>query len=100
MAHPSRLLILQALSSGERCVCVLRELVGSDMSTVSKHLSLLKASGLVVGRNQGLWVYYHLRLPCILQFMTCLAAVTDRGSMPTCRCKLSQHTACNSVKQS
>jgi DNA-binding transcriptional ArsR family regulator len=43
LAHPSRLLIVDELMQSERCVCELTELVGSDMSTVSKHLSVLKS---------------------------------------------------------
>ena len=37
LAHPSRLAIAEALQRGEQCVCDLRELVGADLSTVSKH---------------------------------------------------------------
>lgn len=36
LAHPSRLVMVDALVDGEKCVCELRELVGSDISTVSK----------------------------------------------------------------
>ena len=46
LSHPSRLYMVDVLSQGERCVCELTEMVGSDMSTVSKHLSVLKAAGL------------------------------------------------------
>jgi DNA-binding transcriptional ArsR family regulator len=75
MGHPSRLLMLEALQKGELCVCDLQELVGADMSTVSKHLSLLKANGLVVDRKEGLWVYYRLRVPCVLKFLDCVDEV-------------------------
>jgi len=75
MAHPSRLQMIDALSEGERCVCELQRLVGADMSTVSKHLSLMKAAGLVLDRRQGLQVYYRLRVPCILRFFDCVEAV-------------------------
>jgi len=77
MAHPSRLAMLDALANGERCVCELQRLVGSDMSTVSKHLAVLKRAGLVEDRKQGLWVHYRLRVPCILEFMHCVEAVLD-----------------------
>ncbi|HET6456336.1 MAG TPA: metalloregulator ArsR/SmtB family transcription factor [Armatimonadota bacterium] len=75
MAHPSRLMIIDALSEGERCVCELQELVGSDLSTVSKHLSVLRNSGIVAGRKEGLQVFYRLRVPCILNFFGCVDAV-------------------------
>ena len=45
MAHPSRLFILEELAKNERCVNELTEMIGSDTSTVSKHLSILKNSG-------------------------------------------------------
>lgn len=75
MAHPSRLAMLEALADGEKCVCELQQLVGSDISTVSKHLSLMKAAGLVEDRKAGLWVHYRLRVPCVLRFMDCIDAV-------------------------
>jgi DNA-binding transcriptional ArsR family regulator len=77
MAHPSRLAMLDSLAEGERCVCHLQKLVGSDMSTVSKHLTVMKAAGLVEDRKEGLWVHYRLRVPCILKFMTCVEAVIE-----------------------
>jgi ArsR family transcriptional regulator len=78
MAHPSRLLILETLAErGERCVCDLQRLVGSDMSTVSKHLALMRRAGLVEDRRQGLQVFYRLRVPCIMNFFSCVDAVRD-----------------------
>lgn len=75
MAHPSRLAMLEALADGERCVCDLQKIVGSDISTVSKHLAVMRAAGLVLDRKAGLWVHYRLRVPCVLQFMDCIEAV-------------------------
>ncbi|CCH48394.1 ArsR/SmtB family transcription factor [Pseudodesulfovibrio piezophilus] len=77
MAHPSRLMMVDALSHGEKCVCDLRELVGSDMSTVSKHLSVLKKAGIVEDDRRGKQVYYRLRVPCILNFFHCIESVLD-----------------------
>jgi DNA-binding transcriptional ArsR family regulator len=48
LAHPSRLFIVDELSRGERCVCELTEMIGADVSTVSKHLALLKNAGIVL----------------------------------------------------
>jgi ArsR family transcriptional regulator len=72
MAHPSRLVMLEELSKGERCVCELQELVGADMSTVSKHLSIMKSVGLVVDDKRGTQVFYALRTPCVLNFLDCV----------------------------
>jgi DNA-binding transcriptional ArsR family regulator len=75
MAHPTRLLILNSLKKKETCVCELRDLVGDDISTVSKHLLVLKSAGLVAARRQGNWLYYRLTCPCVLDFTRCLAGV-------------------------
>lgn len=75
MSHPSRLAIIDALAEGERCVCELQRVVGSDISTVSKHLALMKRAGLVSDRKEGLQVFYRLRVPCILRFFDCIDSV-------------------------
>jgi len=75
MAHPTRLFIVDELSRKERCVCELRDMVGSDLSTVSKHLSILKNAGIVADEKRGSQVFYSLRVPCILKFFSCVESV-------------------------
>ena len=75
LAHPSRLIMMDALAEGEKCVCELRDLVGSDISTVSKHLALMRDAGIVTDRKAGQQVFYSLRVPCILNFFGCVEAV-------------------------
>ena len=75
LSHPSRLFIVDELSRGERCVCELTEMIGADVSTVSKHLSVLKSAGLVVDDKRGANVYYRLRVPCVLDFFGCVEKV-------------------------
>ena len=75
MAHPARLMIVDELSRRERCVCDLTEMVGSDVSTVSKHLSVLRNAGIVRDEKRGAKVYYILRTPCILNFISCVETV-------------------------
>lgn len=72
LAHPSRVLIAEALTDGERCVCELTELVGADISTVSKHLSLMKSAGILEVEKRGLNQYYRLRCPCFTEFFRCV----------------------------
>jgi ArsR family transcriptional regulator len=67
-----RLEMLYALREGERCVCRLQELSGLDMSTVSRHLSVLKNAGLVTARKDKNWIFYTLACPCALDFADCL----------------------------
>ena len=80
MAHPSRLFMVDVLSHGERCVCELTEMVGSDMSTVSKHLSVLKAVGIVSDEKRGMQVFYNLKMPCVLRFFDCVSEVMARSA--------------------
>lgn len=75
LAHPTRLMVVEELSRGERCVCDLRDLADCDMSTISKHLALLKASGIVEDEKRGKQVFYRLRVPCVLNFFHCLDSV-------------------------
>ena len=84
LAHPSRLLIAEALIDGEQCVCELTSLVGADMSTVSKHLSIMKAAGLVEVEKRGLNVFYRLRCPC-LGISSVVLTVVSRAQMDAMR---------------
>jgi ArsR family transcriptional regulator len=77
MAHPSRLFIIEELEKEERCVCDLTEMIGADMSTVSKHLSVLKQAGIVTDDKRGNQVFYQLRVPCILNFFGCVESVLE-----------------------
>lgn len=69
-------MIAEALADGERCVCELTELVGADMSTVSKHLTLMKSVGLIEAEKRGLNVYYRLSCPCFADFLRCVDLIT------------------------
>ena len=77
MAHPSRLFIIEELEKGECCVCDLTEMIGADVSTVSKHLSVLRQAGIVVDDKRGNQVFYSLRVPCILNFFGCVESVLE-----------------------
>lgn len=72
LAHPTRLFIVDELSKGEQCVCKLTEMIGSDISTVSKHLSILKNAGVVQDDKRGTQVFYTLKMPCSISFFNCI----------------------------
>jgi DNA-binding transcriptional ArsR family regulator len=75
MAHPTRLFILDKLDEREYCVCELTELVGDDISTVSRHLSVLKNAGIISSRRQNNQIFYKLLCPCVLDFYKCMIKV-------------------------
>ncbi len=80
MSHPSRLFMMQELQSGERCVCELQDAVSSDISTVSKHLSVLRNAGLVEMDKRGTKVFYRLTTPCILKISECIDIVLQANA--------------------
>ncbi len=72
LGHPVRLMIVEMLIDGERCVCELQENSKRDMSTISSHLNILKNNGVVKGEQRGKNVYYTLACPCLTQVIACL----------------------------
>jgi len=80
LANESRLKIVDRLSRGEASVGELTDLVGSDRSTVSKHLAVLRSHGIVEDRREGNVVYYTLLTPCVTSFFSCATQVIkERG---------------------
>lgn len=80
LAHPGRLLMVEELSRGERCVCELAELVGFEMPTVSRHLAQLKHAGIVDDEKRGAQVFYRLVTPCVMNFFQCVKTVREQAS--------------------
>jgi len=75
-------MIVHRLDKGESCVCDLVELVGLDQSTVSRHLAVLKAAGIVDRERRGHHIYYRLIAPCVVDFVTCAAAIAAEQGAP------------------
>lgn len=78
LAHPTRLFIIDFLADGEKCVCEIVEQVGVDISTISKHLLVMKNAGLVVDEKRGLNVYYKLVCPCVSNLFHCLEDIKTK----------------------
>ncbi len=75
LANESRLKIIERLSRGECSVGELTEIIGSDRTTVSKHLALLRAHGIVLDRRAANVVYYTPMMPCVMNFFSCASQV-------------------------
>jgi DNA-binding transcriptional ArsR family regulator len=89
MGHPTRLFILEELHRAERCVNELTDMIGSDVSTVSKHLSVLKNAGLVHDEKRGTSIYYKLCCSCVLDFIESIQTVLKTNAekqMDIARC--------------
>ncbi len=82
MGHPTRLFMVHELEQGEQCVCDLQAKVGADVSTVSRHLAVLREAGIIAGRKQGNQVFYRLQCPCVLSFFKCVETVLRKNREP------------------
>lgn len=87
MAHRTRLLVMETLMHGERCVNELTEMAGCDITTLSKHLAVMKRAGLLSCEKRGLNVYYRIACPCFGEFFRCIDLITDtRQKQLDCAC--------------
>jgi len=60
ISHEGRLMILCHLSSGEKSVTELEELLSARQAAVSQQLTRLRLEGLVIPRRDGKTIYYSL----------------------------------------
>ncbi len=89
LAHPTRIYMASRLSEGDASVGELVEAVGDDVSTISKHLSVMKQAGLVRDHKEGNRVLYTLLCPCIMQFIHCIDDVIVDDARRGLACVLS-----------
>jgi ArsR family transcriptional regulator len=61
LAHQARLEIVAMLGTGEKCACVIAELLKRERTVVSRHLKLLEQAGIIQSRTEGRMVIYRLR---------------------------------------
>jgi len=60
LGDPGRFRLVAACLDAERCVCQLVALLDLSNAAVSRHLSILRAAGLLDARKDGRWVHYRL----------------------------------------
>jgi DNA-binding transcriptional ArsR family regulator len=69
LSDPTRLRLLHALSQGESSVACLGEIIGSNPTAVSQHLSKLRLSGIVKARREGTFMYYTVIDPTVRRLL-------------------------------
>lgn len=69
LAHPARIKILELLRGGELSVTELQERLGSESSTVSQNLSVLRHKNIVETRKVGTTVFYWVRDPEVFELL-------------------------------
>lgn len=60
LCDDKRLLILNELRDGEKCVCHLMESLGLAQSALSYHMKILFESGIINDRQDGKWTHYSI----------------------------------------
>ena len=69
LAHPLRIKILEVLATGDFGVNEIQNAIGSEGSTVSQQLMVLRNKNIVVGTKNGNRVIYSLRDPLIIDLL-------------------------------
>ena len=77
LAHPTRLFVLHKIINASHSVTELAQMAGIDISTMSKHLDLLKRYNIIRGEKDKNAVYYKLSIPCLFDFMKCAKQITS-----------------------
>jgi ArsR family transcriptional regulator len=78
LTDPKRLMLLDALRTGDRSVSELAAAVGVALPNASQHLAVLRGAGLVEGRRSGTTVRYRLAEPAIVEACDIIHAIVDR----------------------
>lgn len=60
LSDPNRVKVMKMLGARPLCVCEITAILGLAQPTVSKHLKVLEAAGLVESWKEGAWVNYRL----------------------------------------
>jgi ArsR family transcriptional regulator len=72
IAHPDRLMIIEILAGGEKCVNKIVERLDSSQSLTSQHLNLMTNKGVLARRREGLHIYYRIANRDVLKILRCL----------------------------
>jgi ArsR family transcriptional regulator len=81
LAHPTRLFMVDELSRrGKRCVCDLTDMVGADISTVSRHLAILKNAGIIGDERRGTQIFYEAKIVGIGNLLKCFETFFQKAT--------------------
>ncbi|MDR2711993.1 MAG: metalloregulator ArsR/SmtB family transcription factor [Clostridiales bacterium] len=85
LSDPNRLEIVDMLSKGELCACMILEHFQITQPTLSHHMKILCDCGLVNGRKEGKWTYYSLDTEMVQIFRSFLKKITTKESCACCK---------------
>jgi len=79
IAHPTRLAVLEILRDGEQCVCHMEAMLKLRQASISQQLMILRQSGLVEFRRDGLNMYYRVVKPEIFSVLDAVNSVSGQN---------------------
>ncbi|MGI6152053.1 MAG: ArsR/SmtB family transcription factor [Christensenellales bacterium] len=97
LGDPKRAMIVDMLSCGELCACMILEKFHISQSTLSHHMKILCDCGFVKAREEGKWTYYSLNEETIGKTKQFLCRITS--CKDDCICKDAQSMNCKECVQ-
>lgn len=82
LGEQTRMRIAMLLIGQELCVCDLTEVLRLPQSTISRHMTQLRQSGLVVDRRDGIWTHYRLADDKVVRDISQLLDNSFRNTQP------------------
>jgi rhodanese-related sulfurtransferase/biotin operon repressor len=77
LSSPTRIEFLELLAQAERSVEQLATLTGTSVANTSQHLQKLRQAGLIVGRKEGLYVFYRLAGDEVVGMLSAMSRVGE-----------------------
>ena len=88
LSDENRLRILKLLRSGEKCACKLLEELNISQPTLSHHMKILCACGLVKGRKEGKWMHYCICCEGVKKVRNLMQELLSQENIPSdCGCR-------------
>ena len=94
LSDANRLMIVDMLSCGELCACVILEKFNITQPTLSHHMKTLCDCGLVSGRKEGKWTYYSLNDETAKKLKAFLEEITTTKENCICHESISKEDCC------
>lgn len=76
-SHKTRVQILESIKEKEKTVSQIVNDLKGNQSNISQHLACLKGCGLIVGRQDGKYVYYRVRNQLVRDLLTMFDVVLE-----------------------
>ncbi len=83
LAQPTRLKILECLRGGEKCICEIVPAIDGEQSNISRHISLMQKTNLVVTRKDGVKVMVRVKDPKVFEIIDGITLLLRKQMMET-----------------